>query len=164
MQKISPFLWFDNQAEEAANYYVSVFKNAKIISTTHYNKAGSQVSGQAEGSVMTVAFQLNGQDFTALNGGPNFTFSEAVSFVIQCDNQQEVDEYWDKFIADGGEEGQCGWLKDKFGLSWQVVPAELETVLNDPDPARAERAMQAMITMKKLDINAMKQAADQPQP
>lgn len=161
MQKIVPFLWFDTQAEEAANYYVSIFKDAKITETTRYNDAGAQASGVPAGSVMTVAFELNGQEFTALNGGPQFKFSEAISFVIQCDNQGELDEYWTKLTADGGEEGQCGWLKDKFGLSWQVVPTELSSILSNPDPVKAQRAMQAMLQMKKLDVAALKQAAEQ---
>ncbi|MDB5259036.1 MAG: hypothetical protein JWO73_244 [Candidatus Taylorbacteria bacterium] len=160
MQKITPFLWFDNQAEEAANFYVSIFKNSKITAVTRYDKASAEVSGRPEGSAMTVGFELDGQEFAALNGGPIFKFTEATSFVIDCKDQQEVDYFWSKLTADGGEESQCGWLKDKFGLSWQVVPSGLSDLLGNDDPEKSERAMKAMLGMKKLDIEAMRRAAD----
>lgn len=153
MQKITPFLWFNNQAEEAVNFYVSIFKNSSIGATTRYDAASAQVSGQKEGSVLTVGFTLDGQEFGALNGGPMFKFTEAISFVVNCDGQEEVDYYWDK-LTDGGEESQCGWLKDKFGVSWQVVPKELGSLIRNP------KAMQAMLGMKKLDINELKKAAE----
>jgi len=156
MPRITPFLWFDNQAEEAAKLYVSIFKNSKIISIARYGEAGPG----PKGSAMTVAFQLDGQDFTALNGGPVFKFNESISFVVSCKTQQEVDDYWKKLTAGGGEESQCGWLKDKYGLSWQIVPTVLNELLSDPDPKRANRAMKAMLGMKKLDIAALKKAAD----
>ena len=145
MQKISPCLWFDSQAEEAANFYVSVFKNSKIVRTMHYDAASAEVSGQPEGSVLTVSFQLDGQDFTALNGGPVFKFTEAISFIVECDDQAELDGYWEKLSA-VPEAEQCGWCKDKFGVSWQIVPKNLDDLLTAP------AAMQAMLQMKKLDI------------
>jgi predicted 3-demethylubiquinone-9 3-methyltransferase (glyoxalase superfamily) len=145
--KITPFLWFDNQAEEAANFYVSVFPNSKIKVVNRYGEAGPG----PKGSVMTVGFDLDGQEFTALNGGPVFKISEADSFVIDCDGPAEVDHFWEK-LTDGGIEVQCGWLKDRYGVSWQVVPKQLLKALGDSDPARAKRAMQAMLTMKKIDI------------
>ncbi len=157
MQKITPFLWFDNNAEEAAEFYASIFPESKIVSTSRHGEAGP---GPAE-TVMTVSFQLQGQEFTALNGGPQFKFTEAISFVVNCETQEEVDELWEK-LSDGGEEGQCGWLKDRFGLSWQIVPSVLGELLNDPDPVRAQRAMQAMLQMRKLDIDRLKQAREQP--
>jgi predicted 3-demethylubiquinone-9 3-methyltransferase (glyoxalase superfamily) len=160
MQKISPCLWFNNNAEEAVNFYTSIFKNSKIGKMARYDAASAKVSGMPEGSVLTVAFQLEGQDFLALNGGPAFKFTEAVSFVIDCKGQEEVDYYWNK-LTEGGQEVQCGWLKDKFGLSWQVVPSELNELLSDPDPAIAHKAMQAMLEMKKIDISALKQAVGQ---
>jgi predicted 3-demethylubiquinone-9 3-methyltransferase (glyoxalase superfamily) len=156
MQKITPFLWFDNQAEEAANFYVSIFKNSKIVKIARYGEAGPG----PKGSAMTVVFQLNGQEFIALNGGPHFKFTEAVSFSVDCKTQEEVDEFWEKLSA-GGEEGQCGWLKDKYGLSWQVNPAVLGELLSDPDPQKSKRVMEAMLKMKKIDIKALKQAAGQ---
>ena len=156
MPRITPFLWFDNQAEEAAKFYVSIFKNSKIVNVARYGEAGPG----PKGSAMTVAFHLDGQDFTALNGGPVFKFNESISFVVSCKTQQEVDEYWKKLTADGGEESQCGWVKDKYGLSWQIVPTVLDELLNDPDPKRANRAMKAMLGMKKLDIAALRKAAD----
>jgi predicted 3-demethylubiquinone-9 3-methyltransferase (glyoxalase superfamily) len=155
MQKISPFLWFDTQAEAAANFYVSVFKNSKIVKVTRYGEAGPG----PKGSAMTVQFQLAGQDFIALNGGPHFKFTEAISFSVDCKSQAEVDEYWTK-LSEGGEEGPCGWLKDKFGLSWQINPMVLGEMLNDPDPAKSRRVMEAMLKMKKIDIAALKQAYD----
>lgn len=157
MQKITPFLWFNDQAEEAANYYVSIFKNSKIVRVDRYQTEGAEVSGRPHGSVMTVAFELDGQAFTALNGGPVFKFNEAISFVVNCETQAEVDELWRKLTA-GGEEVQCGWLKDKFGVSWQVVPAILDTLLRDPDPVKAGRAWQAMLAMKKIDIATLQRA------
>jgi predicted 3-demethylubiquinone-9 3-methyltransferase (glyoxalase superfamily) len=160
MQKITPFLWFDNQAEEAANFYVLLFKNSKIGKITRYEEEGSKVSGKAEGTVMTVEFQLDGQDFIALNGGPHFKFTEAISFSVSCETQGEIDELWSKLIADGGEEGQCGWLKDKYGLSWQIVPPILGELLADKDTEKAKRVMKAMLQMKKLDIQTLKQASE----
>lgn len=157
MQKIMPCLWFDDNAEEAVNYYVSVFKHSKIVSVARYGDAGAEVSGREKGSVMTVSFQLDGQDFLALNGGPVFTFSPAISFVVDCGTQKEVDELWDK-LADGGEIEQCGWLRDRFGVSWQIVPTVLEDMMKDPDPEKTERVMKAMLLMKKLDIAELKRA------
>jgi predicted 3-demethylubiquinone-9 3-methyltransferase (glyoxalase superfamily) len=154
MSKMHPFLWFDTQAEEAAKFYVSIFKNSRIKSIARYGDAGPG----PKGSVMTVSFVLDGLPFTALNGGPQFKFNEAVSFSVDCKTQREVDTYWRKLTADGGEEGPCGWLKDKFGLSWQVNPTILGKLLADKDPVKARRAMQAMLTMKKIDIKALKQA------
>lgn len=156
MQKITPFFWFDNQAEEAANYYVSIFNNSKITSINRYDEGGAAASGQAAGSVMTVAFQLDGQEFTALNGGPAFKINEAVSFVVNCEGQEEVDRMWEK-LSDGGEEVQCGWLKDRFGVSWQVVPTELPELLGG-DPETIARVWKAMLQMKKIDIAALKRA------
>src|SRR6184192_234580 len=155
MQKITPFLWFDNQAEEAAKFYVSVFKNSKIKGMTHYT--GEEPSGQ-KGSVMTVSFELDGQEFVALNGGPQFKFTAAVSFVINCETQEEIDYYWEKLTAGGGEEVQCGWLTDKYGLSWQVVPSKIREWVTDKDQARTDRVMQTVMQMKKLDLAAMQRA------
>ena len=152
-QKITPCLWFDTQAEEAAKFYISVFKNGRIKHVSRYGKAGKEVHGKEAGSVMVVAFEIDGQSFTALNGGPNFKFTEAVSFVVRCDSQKEVDYYWSKLTAEGGSESQCGWLKDKFGLSWQIVPARLPDLLKHP------KAVQAMLQMKKLDIAELERAA-----
>jgi len=157
MKKISPMLWFDNQAEEAANFYVSVFKNAKILKTLRW---GSDGPG-AKGSVMTVHFELDGAEFTALNGGPHFKFNEAVSFVVDCKDQKEVDEYWSKLTAGGGEESMCGWLKDKYGLSWQIVPSGLVELVGSPDAKKAKAATQAMLKMRKLDIAALRAAYEQ---
>ena len=154
-QKITPNLWFDTQAEEAARFYVSVFKNSRIVNVTRYTEAGPREVG----TVMTVEFELDGQHFVGINGGPEFTFDEAVSFGIDCKDQDEVDYYWDK-LTDGGEESVCGWLKDRFGLSWQVVPTGMEELFADPDPKRADRAMQAMLKMRKLDIAELQRAAD----
>lgn len=159
MQKITPCLWFDDKAEEAANFYVSIFKNSKIGTISRYDEAGAKVSGRPVGSVMVISFQLEGQDFTALNGGPVFKFTEAISFMVDCKTQEEVDELWTKLTA-GGEESQCGWLKDKYGLSWQIVPTALNEMLTDKDPEKAKRAMEAMLTMKKIDIAAVKAAFD----
>ena len=160
MQKIMPCLWFDNQAEEAVNFYTSLFKNTKIVNVARYDEAGAKASGRPKGSVMTVTFQLNGQEFIALNGGPVFKFTEAISFFVNCETQEEVDELWNK-LTEGGEEGQCGWLKDRFGLSWQIVPAALGAMLGDKDPAKAQRVMQAMLQMKKIDIAKLRQAYEQ---
>ena len=153
MPKITPFLWFDNQAEEAANFYVSIFKNSKIVNVSRYGEAGPG----PKGSAMTVVFQLDGQEFIALNGGPHFKFTEAISFSVDCKTQQEVDEYWEKLSA-GGKPGQCGWLKDKYGLSWQIVPSILGQLLGDKDPQKSKRAMEAMVKMTKLDIAALQRA------
>ncbi|HZN59487.1 MAG TPA: VOC family protein [Planctomycetota bacterium] len=156
--KIAPCLWFDSQAEEAAEFYVSIFKDSRIVKTTHYTKAGQEVHGRPPGSVMTVAFELAGQAFTALNGGPIFKFNEAVSLQIQCEDQAEVDYFWTR-LTKGGEESQCGWLKDKFGLSWQVVPTILPRIFSDSNPESAGRAMHAMLGMKKLNIAELERAA-----
>ena len=157
MQKISPFLWFDSNAEEAANFYVSIFEDSKILKIARYGEAGPGPAG----SVMVVNFQIEGQDFIALNGGPLFKFTEAISFVISCQTQEEVDHYWNKLTADGGQESQCGWLKDKYGLSWQVTPTILGELLADKDQKKAQRVMQAMLQMKKMDIAALQRAAAQ---
>ena len=159
MQKISPFLWFDTQAEEAAKFYVSVFKNSKIDKITRYPEEAAKRIGREPGSVMTVEFTLEGVEFVALNAGPIFTFTEAVSFVVMCETQEEVDYYWEKLTADGGEPGQCSWLKDRFGLSWQVQPRLLIELLGDKDKAKAGRVMNAMMEMDKIDINALEKAA-----
>lgn len=157
MQKITPFLWYDNNAEDAMNFYISIFKDSKIGSVARYGEAGAKAAGRPVGSVMTAEFQLNGQDFMALNGGPHFKFSEAISFVVSCETQEEVDYYWEK-LSDGGEESQCGWLKDQFGLSWQIVPSVLSTLMSSEDSGKAQRVMQAMLQMKKLDIETLKNA------
>lgn len=157
MQKITPFLWFDNQAEEAVNFYISIFKNSKITNVARYGDDGAKASGRPKGTVMTIAFQIDGQEFVALNGGPVFTFSPAISFVVNCDRQEEVDRLWDKLSA-GGEQQQCGWLTDKYGVSWQIVPTVLGELMSDPDPAKSERVMQAMLQMNKLDIAALRRA------
>ena len=157
VQRITPFLWFDTQAEEAASFYVSIFESSKIRGLTRYDDAGAKASGQPKGSVMTVAFELDGQDFVALNGGPHFTLTEAISFVVNCRTQAEVDHFWDTLSA-GGQEIQCGWLKDRFGVAWQVVPTVLPEMLQDKDPEKSKRAMAAMLTMKKLDIGALTRA------
>lgn len=156
MQKITPFLWFNDQAEEAMNFYTSIFKNSKIGSVSRYGEAGPGPAGQ----VMTAAFTLNGQDFIALNGGPQFPFTEAISFEVSVETQAEVDELWAK-LTEGGEGGPCGWLKDKFGLSWQIVPTALTELLGDKDPEKAGRVMQAMLKMQKIDIAALKRAYTQ---
>jgi predicted 3-demethylubiquinone-9 3-methyltransferase (glyoxalase superfamily) len=160
MQKITPCLWFDDKAEEAATFYTSIFKNSKIVKIARYGEAGAEVSGRPKGTVMTVTFHLEEQEFMALNGGPQFKFTEAISFVVNCQTQEEVDEYWEK-LSDRGQEVQCGWLKDKYGLSWQIVPTILEEMLNDPDPKKAERVMKAMLQMKKIDIKGLKRAYEQ---
>lgn len=155
MQKITPFLWFDTDAEQAARFYTSIFKDSKILNISHYGDAGPG----PKGSVMVVSFQLAGQQFTALNGGPLFKFSEAFSFVVNCENQQEVDEYWRKLSADGGQESMCGWLKDKFGFSWQIVPTALNKLMSGKDSKRTNRVMQALLQMRKIDIAALERAA-----
>ena len=155
MPRITPNLWFDTQSQEAAEFYVSVFPNSKITNVTYYGEAGPREPG----TVLTVDFVLDGQAFTAIDGGPEFTFDEAVSFLINCADQDEIDYYWDT-LCQGGEEGQCGWLKDKYGLSWQVVPAGMDEFLEDPDDERGQRAMAAMLTMQKIDMAALQAAAD----
>lgn len=152
-QKIKTYLWFDGNAEEAANHYTSIFKNSKILSVSRYGDAGPG----PKGAVMTVTFQLEGQEFIALNGGPHFKFTEAISLLVDCDTQKEVDELWSKLAA-GGEEGQCGWLKDRFGLSWQIIPSALSRMVQDSDPQKAKRVMEAMFQMKKIDIARLEQA------
>lgn len=161
VQKITPFLWFDNQAEEAVSFYTSVFENSKIMRITRYGEEAAQVSGRSKGTAMTVAFQLAGQQFVALNGGPQFQFTAAISFVVNCDSQDEVDYYWGK-LSEGGDEKaqQCGWLKDKYGVSWQIVPTELGELLSNPDPAKSGTVMKAMLQMKKINVEALKQASD----
>lgn len=162
MQKIAPFLWFDTQAEEAVNFYTSIFKNSKIVSVTHYGEEAARASGRPEGMAMTVAFRLDGQDFVALNGGPRFRFTEAVSFVVNCETQAEVDHYWDRLSAGGDAKAQqCGWLKDKFGLSWQIVPTVLMKMLHDKDPKKSGRVMAALLKMKKPDIETLRRASEQ---
>jgi predicted 3-demethylubiquinone-9 3-methyltransferase (glyoxalase superfamily) len=153
MQKITPFLWFDNNAEEAVPFYTAIFKDSKILATSRYGDAGPG----PRGSVMTIRFQLQGQEFIALNGGPHFKFTEAISFVVDCETQREIDEYWEKLSA-GGHEVQCGWLKDKYGLSWQIVPTILGQLMNDKDPAKANRVTQVLMKMVKLDIEGLKRA------
>jgi predicted 3-demethylubiquinone-9 3-methyltransferase (glyoxalase superfamily) len=153
IQKVTPFLWFDHQAEEAVEFYTSIFKNSKIEAITRYGEAGPG----PKGSVMTIAFELGGQEFTALNGGPHFKFTEAISFVVNCENQQEVDDMWAK-LSNGGQEVECGWVKDKYGLSWQIVPTALIEMMQDPDAERKERVMKAMLKMKKLDIAGLQAA------
>jgi predicted 3-demethylubiquinone-9 3-methyltransferase (glyoxalase superfamily) len=156
-QRITPFLWFDHQAEEAASFYVSIFENSKIVTTARYDEAGATASGRPAGSVMTVVFQLDGQEFIALNGGPLFKFTEAISFVVNCDTQGEVDHFWEKLSA-GGQQVQCGWLKDRFGVSWQVVPTVLGEMLQDRDPEKSKRVMSAMLKMKRIDVDALEKA------
>jgi predicted 3-demethylubiquinone-9 3-methyltransferase (glyoxalase superfamily) len=156
MPHITPNLWFDTQGEEAAEFYVSVFPNSKITNVTHYGEAGPREAGM----VLTVDFVLDGQPYTAINGGPDFTFTEAVSLLINCDGQDEVDYYWDKLREGGGHEVACGWLKDRYGLSWQVFPTQAGELLFDPDPERSQRAMKAMLAMTKIDLAAMRAAAD----
>lgn len=158
MSKISPFLWYDTQAEEAAKLYTSLFPNSKITSTTYYPPEGAKAAGMPEGTVMTVSFELDGQKFTAMNAGPIFKFNESISFMVSCSSQEEVDKYWDALTADGGQESQCGWLKDKFGLSWQITPTRLmELMSKGGDVGRS--AMQAMLQMKKIDIQKIEDAA-----
>jgi Uncharacterized protein conserved in bacteria len=157
MQKIVTNLWFDKNAEEAVNFYVSVFKNSRIIKKTHYTQSGSEVSGQKKGSVMTVEFVLDGQKFIAINGGPEFKFTPAISLMVPCSEQSEIDMLWEK-LSDGGEKIECGWVTDRFGLSWQIVPTVLDKYQSDEDPVKVERVMRAMLKMKKLDIDGLKRA------
>ena len=159
MQKITACLWFDNNAEEAAKFYTSIFENSKIGKISRYGKEGYEIHGKPEGTVLTVEFELNGQTFTALNGGPTFKFNEAISFQVQCKSQKEVDHYWKK-LSEGGDEKarQCGWVKDKYGVSWQIVPVVLSEMLQDKDAKKADRVMKALLQMKKLDIETLKQA------
>ena len=161
MQKITPFLWFDDQAEEAVKFYTSVFKNSKIGRILRYSEEAAKASGRPAGSVLTVEFEMEGQKFVALNGGPLFQFNESISFVVNCETQEEVDYFWEKLTADGGQESQCGWLKDKFGLSWQITPTVLIDMLNDKDPEKSERVMKAMLQMQKIDIKTLKDAYGQ---
>ena len=163
MQKITPFLWFDSQAEEAARFYVSVFKNSKIGAVSRYGTEGYEIHKQPEGRVMTVEFELEGQAFTALNGGPLFKFNESVSFQVHCETQEEVDYYWNALSVGGDPNAQqCGWLKDKYGLSWQILPNILSKLLGDKDPVKSQRVMRALLQMRKLDIAALKRAHEQP--
>jgi predicted 3-demethylubiquinone-9 3-methyltransferase (glyoxalase superfamily) len=159
MSKVTPFLWFDGQAEQAAAFYVSLFPNSRIVNVTRCGDAGPG----PKGSAMTVSFELDGRPLIALNGGPHFKFTEAISFSVSCDAQEEVDRYW-AALTEGGEEGRCGWLKDRWGLSWQVTPAALGQMLSDPDPVRSRRAMESMLTMKKIDIAEMRRACDGTRP
>jgi predicted 3-demethylubiquinone-9 3-methyltransferase (glyoxalase superfamily) len=170
MQGFTPCLWFDDKAEEAANFYVSIFsaagrsapggRNSRIVTVTHYGEGGAKVSGRPKGTVMTVLFELDGQKFLALNGGPIFTFSPAISFIVNCETEQEVDWFWEK-LSEGGKPDQCGWLKDKYGVSWQIVPTVLGEMLQDKDPRKSERVMKAMLQMKKIDIKGLRQAYEQ---
>jgi predicted 3-demethylubiquinone-9 3-methyltransferase (glyoxalase superfamily) len=157
MQKITPCLWFDDKAEEAAKFYVSIFKNSKLGHITRYGEAGAKVSGRPKGSVMTVTFEIEGQEFVALNGGPLFTFTEAVSFMVKCDSQTEIDQMWST-LSEGGEEGPCGWLKDKYGLSWQIVVPAWDEMLHDKDAQKSERVMAAILQMSKPDIEQINRA------
>jgi predicted 3-demethylubiquinone-9 3-methyltransferase (glyoxalase superfamily) len=157
MQKITPFLWYDDKAEEAANFYVSIFKNSRVLNVTRYEEAGAKASGRPVGSVMTADFELDGQEFVALNGGPHFKFTEAISLVVNCETQAEIDEFWER-LSEGGKKSRCGWLKDKYGLSWQVVPTILGELYQSKDPEKSERVMKAMLQMDKLDIATLKQA------
>lgn len=158
MQKITPFLWFNNDAEEAANFYVSIFPNSKIRTVSRYEEAGAAVSGRAAGSVQIVSFEINGQRFDALNGGPMFSFTPAISFLVECDTQEEIDHYWEK-LTEGGSIQQCGWLSDKYGVTWQIAPRILDELVSGPDTARNTRVMKAMLGMVKLDIAALEKAA-----
>src|SRR6266516_1453782 len=160
MQKITPFLWFNDKAEEAAKFYTSVFKNSKLGRILRYGEEAARISSTSRpvGSVLTIEFEIEGQKFVALNGGPIFKFNESISFVVNCETQEEVDYFWERLTADGGQESQCGWLKDKFGLSWQITPIVLIDMLNDKDPKKAERVMKAMMQMQKIEINKLKAA------
>jgi predicted 3-demethylubiquinone-9 3-methyltransferase (glyoxalase superfamily) len=160
IQKITPCLWFDDQAEEAAEFYTTTFSNSKIVNIARYGEAGQEVHGKPVGTVMTVTFDLDGQSFTALNGGPTFKFNEAISFQVNCETQEDVDYYWQKLSAGGDEKAQqCGWLKDQYGVSWQIVPSVLVEMLSDADPEKSQRAMTAMLQMKKIDIDELKRAS-----
>lgn len=160
MRKITPFLWFDDNAEEAVNFYLSIFRNSRVVSVAHYGEAGAQVSGRPKGTVMTVVFELEGQPFIALNGGPHFSFSPAISFVVNCETQKEVDTLW-KRLSEGGATERCGWLRDKYGVSWQIVPAVLGEMMADPDPVKSQRVMQALLRMTRIDIAGLKKAYEQ---
>jgi len=160
MQKITPCLWFDGNAEEAVNFYTSIFRNSKVGSITRYGEAGAAVSGRPKGTVMTVTFELGGQEFMALNGGPQFKFTEAISFMVHCETQEEADELWEK-LSEGGEEGPCGWLKDKYGLSWQIVPTVLGEMMQDKDSKKVEKVMEALLRMNKIEIGGLKRAYEQ---
>lgn len=160
LHKITPCLWFDGKAEEAAKFYTSIFPNSKILDTLKYGETGQEITGGKPGSVLTVTFEIEGQKFVALNGGPLFKFSEAISFIIDCKDQAEVDYFWEKLLADGGQESQCGWLKDKFGVSWQVTPEILDRYIADPDKEKSERVMAAMLKMVKIDVAAIQRAYD----
>jgi predicted 3-demethylubiquinone-9 3-methyltransferase (glyoxalase superfamily) len=159
-QKITPFLWFDTQAEEAVNLYTSIFKDSRILHVSRYDEAGAKASGRPQGTVMTIAFHLEGQRFVALNGGPLFSFTPAISFVVNCETQQEIDQFWERLSA-GGATDQCGWLRDKYGVSWQIVPSALGEMLGEGDPARSERVMKALLQMKKIDIETLRKAFKQ---
>jgi len=158
MQKITPFFWFDHQAEEAAKFYTSVFKNSKVGKILRYDEASAKAARGTVGSVLTIEFEIEGQKFTALNGGPEFKFNESISFVVNCDTQKEVDYFWERLTADGGQESHCGWLKDKFGVSWQIVPTVLIEMLHNKDSEKSERVMKAMLQMQKIDISKLKAA------
>jgi predicted 3-demethylubiquinone-9 3-methyltransferase (glyoxalase superfamily) len=158
MQKITPFLWFDDNAEEAVKFYTSIFKNSKTGKIARYGEEGEKVAGRPKGSIMTIEFQLEGQKFVALNGGPHFEFNESISFVVNCETQKDMDYFWEKLTANGGQESQCGWLKDKFGLSWQIVPTVAIEMLHDKDHEKSERVMKAVLQMKKIDIKKLKAA------
>lgn len=157
MQKIAPFLWFDDKAEEAVKFYTSIFKNSKILAITRYDEVGAKAAGRPKGSVMTILFEIEGQEFTALNGGPVFTFSPAISFIVNCRTQKEIDRLWEK-LSEGGNRDRCGWLKDKYGVSWQIVPNVLGKMLQDPDPKKSRRVMEAILKMNKIDIETLKRA------
>ena len=162
LQRIAPCLWFDDQAEQAAEYYTSIFPNSRILSVSRFSEAGQEIHGRPSGSVMTVEFELDGQRFTALNGGPVFIFNEAISLIVNCETQDEINYYWDKLTAGGDEAAQqCGWLKDQFGVSWQVVPTALARMMTDPDPAKVARATEAMLSMKKFDIATLERAFEE---
>lgn len=160
MQKITPFLWFDSEAEEAARFYASIFRNSAIGKRSYYDAASAEAAGQPEGSVMTISFTLDGQDFVALNGGPGFRFNESISFMVNCDSQEELDRLWERLTEDGAPV-QCGWLKDKYGISWQIVPSDLNELVSGPDPARAQRAMGALMQMQKIDMALLRSAYNQ---
>ncbi|MGB9473660.1 MAG: VOC family protein [Candidatus Udaeobacter sp.] len=158
MQKLTPFLWFDSQAEEAVKFYTSIFENSKVGKILRYDEASAKAANRPVGSVLTIEFEIEGQKFTALNGGPQFKFNESVSFVVDCETQDEVDYFWQKLTVDGGQESACGWLRDKFGLSWQITPTVLIEMLHDKDPKKSERVMKAMLQMEKIDIKKLKEA------
>jgi predicted 3-demethylubiquinone-9 3-methyltransferase (glyoxalase superfamily) len=160
MQKITPYLWFEDNAEEAAKFYTSIFKNSRVINITHYGESAAEVSGRPKGTVMTVTFELEGQRFMALNGGPIFKFSPAISFLVSCETQQEVDDLWEK-LSEGGQVEQCGWLKDKVGVSWQIVPNILDEMIKDKDAKKSERVIKAMLQMKKIDIRGLRKAYEE---